>query len=105
MLSAKSKKQLTEFDHRIKALEKIIREQQTAIKNLRKSVIASLSLMISIAEEPHINKESLTRLMTESMKDAEKVLEKNEFGKIVKGLGGLAGGGGGKTEKDGPEKP
>jgi|GEM_PF-4722052 len=101
MLSSKSKKQFSEFEHRIKALEKIIREQQTAIKNLRRSVIATLSLMISLAEEPQINKESLTRLMKESMKDAEKVLEKNEFGKIMTGLGGLGGSGGGKPEKSG----
>lgn len=86
MPSSKEKKQLAELDQKMRSVEKIVREQQHAIHNLRKSVIATLSLILSIAEEPQLNRESLARLMKQSMKDAEKVIEKNEFSKIVKGF-------------------
>jgi len=87
MAISKDKKQIAEMDQKLKTLEKIVREQQHAIHNLRKSAIATLSLMLSIAEEPELNRDNLARLMKESMKDAERVVEKNEFSKIVKGLG------------------
>ena len=74
------------MNSQLKSLEKAMRALQKELQEQNKTMLYAFSFIVVLAKKIGLTKKQISELGKEALKDLDKVVEKQEFRKIMKNL-------------------